>query len=127
MFFHLWEMTHKRKKGDGMERLLVWIEHISDWLCTAANHPADGDGVVFHYFAERFSISLSFIHFQTDNRQRRKKAEGRGHSHTASGIDLSPQFNDRCSEHCRCARRYYVWGTGSGFLDVAYCLICHGD
>lgn len=77
----------------------------------AANHPADGDGVVFHYFAERFSISLSFIHFQTDNRQRRKKAEGRGHSHTASGIDLSPQFNDRCSEHCRCARRYYVWGT----------------
>ncbi|XLG09331.1 Hypothetical protein ACI5QM_00808 [Bacillus subtilis] len=25
-------MTHKRKKGDGMERLLVWIEHISDWL-----------------------------------------------------------------------------------------------
>ncbi|AEP89863.1 YflA [Bacillus subtilis subsp. subtilis str. RO-NN-1] len=32
MFFHLWEMTHKRKKGDGMERLLVWIEHISDWL-----------------------------------------------------------------------------------------------
>ncbi|EHA29271.1 hypothetical protein BSSC8_35510 [Bacillus subtilis subsp. subtilis str. SC-8] len=32
MFFHLWEMIHKRKKGDGMERLLVWIEHISDWL-----------------------------------------------------------------------------------------------
>ncbi|KIN49677.1 hypothetical protein B4146_0815 [Bacillus subtilis] len=32
MFFHLWEMTHKQKKGDGMERLLVWIEHISDWL-----------------------------------------------------------------------------------------------
>lgn len=32
MFFHLWEMTHKRKKGDGMERLLEWLERISDWL-----------------------------------------------------------------------------------------------
>lgn len=45
---------------------------------SAANHPADGDGVVFHYFAERFSISLSFIHFQTDNRRRRKKPKGEG-------------------------------------------------
>ncbi len=25
-------MTHKRKKGDGMERLLEWVERISDWL-----------------------------------------------------------------------------------------------
>lgn len=25
-------MTHKRVKGDGMERLLEWVERISDWL-----------------------------------------------------------------------------------------------
>lgn len=74
-----------------MERLLEWIERISDWLWgAAANHLADGDWIVLHHFAEMFSISLSVIYFEADDRQRRKKAEGRGHSHTASGIDVSP-------------------------------------
>lgn len=111
-----------------MERLLVWIEHISDWLW---GPPLiillTGTGLYFTILLKGFQFRYPLYIFKQTIGSVGKKPKGRGHSHTASGIDLSPQFNDRCSEHCRCARRYYVWGTGSGFLDVAYCLICHVD
>lgn len=93
----------------------------------AANYLTDGDGIVLHHFAEVFSISLSFIYFEADDRQRRKKAKGRGDSYAASGIDISPQFDDWGGEHCRSACGYHVWLSRGCFLDVAGCLICYGN
>lgn len=120
-------MTHKRKKGDGMEQLLEWIERISDWLW---GPPLiillTGTGLYFTILLKCFQFRYPLYILKQTIGSVGKKPKGEGTVTPLQAL-TSALSSTIGAANIVGACRYYVWRTRSGFLDVAYCLICHGD